>query len=247
MSEQRTTGVTTNPVAAMFSKPTPRTTEAPYLEPEEAAILLESARTYKVDPEGGAFAYMYPLLATFLLTGGRRSEVLGLDVDDVSLSLRKVYIRPNKWRRLKTDGSTRTVPLWPQLRTILEAYFADREREGGLGGLLFPAVREGGKEAMLVDPRKPLAKIAGRAGLNTPVLLHSLRHTYTAQRLQTCDRGRPVAIYTVARELGHRSTAMIEKRYGHLHDRAQAGGTEVVEFRVEHHGEKLRDRLEALV
>ena len=181
-----------------------------------------------MDPEGGAFAYMYPLLATFLLTGGRRSEVLGLDVDDVSLSLRKVYIRPNKWRRLKTDGSTRTVPLWPQLRTILEAYFADREREGGLGGLLFPAVREGGKEAMLVDPRKPLAKIAGRAGLNTPVLLHSLRHTYTAQRLQTCDRGCPVAIYTVARELGHRSTAMIEKRYGHLHDRAQAGGTEVV-------------------
>ena len=39
---------------------------------------------------------------------------------------------------------------------------------------------------------------------------------------------------------------MIEKRYGHLHDRAQAGGTEVVEFRVEHHQEKLKGRLAPL-
>ena len=28
--------------------------------------------------------FAYPLLATFLLTGGRRSEVLGLELDDVS-------------------------------------------------------------------------------------------------------------------------------------------------------------------
>jgi integrase len=34
------------------------------------------------------------------------------------------------------------------------------------------------------------------------------RHTHCAARLQTLDRGAPVGPYTVARELGHDSTAM---------------------------------------
>ena len=259
VSEKRTTGVTANPVAEMFSKPTPDHEKARHLQPEDAAILLESARTYRADADQGAFRFMYPLLATFLLTGGRRSEILGLAVEDVSLSLGRIYIRPNQWRRLKTKGSARTVPLWPQLRTILEQYFADREREGGLGsGLLFPAVvseqerkkaAKAGRtppELMLVDLRKPVTKIAERAGFSEPVLLHSLRHTYTAARIQTCDQGRPVQIYTVARELGHTSTAMIERVYGHLHHRVQAGDPEGVEFRVEHHRDKLAPRLEVL-
>ena len=102
---------------------------------------------------------------------------------------------------------------------------------------------------MLVDVRKPLDRIAARAGFPSDerVRLHQLRHTYTAARMQTCDRGRPVAPYTVARELGHSSTAMIERVYGRLHDRAQGGGSEVVEFKVEHYREELSDRLEALV
>ena len=251
------TGVSRNVVRDMFSKPTPQPKEAAYLEAQDAALLLGSARTYRADAEQGAFQYMHALLATFLLTGGRRSEVLGLLVDDVSLKLNKVYFRPNAYRRLKTTGSIRTVPLWPQLREILGAYFAQREQAGGLGTLLFPAtVREKKREksdekvpeTMLVDLRKPLDRIAGRAGFpeDAPMRLHQLRHTYTAARLQTCDRGRPIAPFTVARELGHSSTAMIEKVYGHLHDRAQDGGVEVVEYRVEHHREKLGERLEAL-
>ena len=54
------------------------------------------------------------------------------------------------------------------------------------------------------------------------------------------------ALYTVARELGHRSTDMIEDRYGHLHDRTELGGKEVVEFQVEEHAKRLNGRLEAL-
>lgn len=53
----------------------------------------------------------------------------------------------------------------------------------------------------------------------------------------------PVAIYTVARELGHRSTSMIEDRYGHLHDRAATGGGEVVEYRLPDHADESVDRL----
>ena len=57
--------------------------------------------------------------------------------------------------------------------------------------------------------------------------------------------GQSVALYTVAREPGHRSPNMIEDRYGHLHDRTELGGKEVVEFRVEEHAERLNGRLEA--
>ncbi len=93
----------------------------------------------------------------------------------------------------------------------------------------------------------PIDHIVTRAGFNNgDVRLHQLRHTYTAARIQTLDRGRPVALYTVARELGHRSLNMIEDRYGHLHDRAEVGGKEVVEFLVQEYEKKLGDRIRAL-
>lgn len=230
-----------NPLADMYSKPTEVSQEAPYLSPAEAALLLESARTYRAPVEDGAFAYMYPLLATFLLTGGRKSEVLGLGVDDVSLRLGKVYVHPNRWRRLKTKSSKRSVPLWPQLREILEEYMIERERTGGLGSLLFPSAR-GETETMISDVRKDPERIAVRAGFpKGHVKLHMLRHTYTAARIQTTEHGKPVHLY-IARELGHRSQTMIEERHGHLHDRA-LDGTDEVSFRIEACGEAMHDRL----
>jgi integrase len=238
--------VNSNPVGDMYAKPTEAKVEPAYLQPDEAALLLESARLYQAPVDDGAFAHMYPLLATFLLTGGRKSEILGLEVDDVSFRLGRVYIRSNAWRRLKTKGSKRSVPLCPQLAEILQEYTLEREQSGGLGSLLFPSSR-GEEERMVRDVRKALDRIGKRAGFpDGHIRLHMLRHTYTAARIQTLDRGAPVALYTVARELGHSSTDMIEDRYGHLHDRAVDGASEVVEFRVEHHREKLADRLKAL-
>src|SRR5690606_25375778 len=108
-----------NPVALMLEKPQPRPQEARWLEPHDAALLLESARTYKPKREDMAMTFAHPLLATFLLTGGRASEVLGLEVEDVSFDRKTITFRPNRWRRLKTGTSFRTVPLWPQLETIL--------------------------------------------------------------------------------------------------------------------------------
>lgn len=251
--------VSANPVAQMYSKPTEPKHEADYLPPEEIALLLESARTYKpavaipqehggeVNPKGNP--HVYPFLATLALTGCRFSEVAGLLVDDVSLNLGKVYIRPNELRRLKTRGSKRAVPLWPQLREILEAYFAEREKSGGLGTLLFPGRGSDadGKERLVTDIRKALGAIAKRAGFpDGSVRPHMLRHSYCAARIQTSDRGRPIAMYTVARELGHSSTSMIEDVYGHLHDRAHDGGTEVVEFRTEHYAAELEEALARL-
>ncbi|MEE9246711.1 MAG: hypothetical protein V3U63_10985, partial [Gemmatimonadota bacterium] len=81
-----------NPVAALMDKPVARRREARWLEVHEAALLLEAARLYK--PQADALPFMYPLVAAFLLTGGRRSEVLGLEVDDVSFDRKVVTFRP---------------------------------------------------------------------------------------------------------------------------------------------------------
>ena len=96
---------------------------------------------------------------------------------------------------------------------------------------------------MITDVRKALDHIGARAGFPKGYIrLKMLRHAYASQRVQTCDRGRPVAMYTVARV----GTDMLEERYLHLHDRTEEGGTEVVEFRVAHHMKALKGKLEGL-
>jgi integrase len=147
-----------NPVAALMEKPEVTRKEARWLEIDQAALYLESARTLPtiVTPSGEAIGaeLAYPLVATFLLTGGRLTEVLGLELDDVSFDRQTVTFRPNSWRRLKTQTSWRVVPLWPQLDTILRAWVFGSRLERG-GRLLFPSAA-GGVEAMLVETRKLL-------------------------------------------------------------------------------------------
>jgi integrase len=70
------------------------------------------------------------------------------------------------------------------------------------------------------------------------------RHTYCSTRLQTLDQGAPVSQFTVTRELGHGGDALVRRIYGHLGDIRHR--SEVVEYRIEQHEERLRDRLVAL-
>ena len=205
----------------------------------EAAQLLDAAKHYEPKRDDLGMPFAYPLIATMLLTGGRRDEVLGLEVDDVSLERKTVTFRPNRWRRLKTKRSHRVVPLWPQLERILRVYFPERERMGG-GTLLFPSFRTG-QEAMLTDIRKLLDAVAKRAGWKEgEITTKMFRHTYISARIQTTHNGAPVAAFTVAREVGHSSTAMIEKVYGHLGQVQHRSA--VVEYRIGQHKKAIRDR-----
>ena len=70
------------------------------------------------------------------------------------------------------------------------------------------------------------------------------RHTYCAARLQTLDTGAPVSTYTVAREMGHGGEAMVRRVYGHLGQVRHRA--EIVEYRVEQHASRLKDKLAAL-
>jgi integrase len=228
-----------NPVATLIDKPCETRHEAGWLEVPDAALFLEAARTHRADARRDPIPFPHALIATFLLTGGRTSEVLGLRVDDLSFDRRTVTFRPNEYRRLKTATSHRSAPLWPQLEEILREYVfgGDQPRSA----LLFPSPRTG---RMIRDTRKLLDALAARSGFERgQVRTRIFRHTYCAARLQTVDRGAPVSPYTVAKELGHGGLSLVERVYGHLGDVRHR--SEVVEFRVEQHS-TLDERLARL-
>jgi integrase len=83
---------------------------------------------------------------------------------------------------------------------------------------------------MITDTRKILRAVAEEADLPTPSLT-MFRHTYATVRLQTTDGGKPVSVWTVARELGHKTIGRIEDTYGHLSTFLRPRW-EVVEYRL---------------
>ena len=236
-----------NPVALLDRGERPRLTRSttPFLEVPDAALLLEAARTYPSTSREPEMRLAHALLATLLLTGGRRSEVLGLELSDISFDRKTVTFRPNRWRgkdgqgrdRLKTEGSERVVPLWSQLEEILRPYVWGRLQAGGV--LLFPSPYMT-PEAPIGDLRDLLDRVAVRAGFpKGRIRARMLRVTYATARLQTLDRGAPVARWTIERELGHGSGKMLESVYGRLGEVRHRA--EAVEYRFEQHFERRGD------
>ena len=225
-----------NPVRALPARHKPQAArgEAFFLEVPDASALLEKCRSVASKRPDLACPFLFELVATYLLTGGRRSEVLGLEVGDIDFTRKLVHFRPNRWRRLKTPKSTRHVPLWPQLEAILRDYLNRRTTAEVMGqapvcSLLFPGETRAGVPGMVRDFRKALALAVTGAEISGAVTPKAFRHTYCSARLQTTDKGAPVALDTVRREMGHGSTAMVERVYGHLGQFRHRG--KVVEYR----------------
>jgi integrase len=216
--------------------------------PRREATWLEAARVIRLQRADLAIPFLYELLATYVLTGGRRAEVLGLEVSDINFERQTVTFRPNAWRRLKSGTSARTVRLWPQLAEVLRRYLNARVRDEVLAGrparrLLFPSGANG-REQMVHDFRKALLQVTRRLGWKDgEVTPKSFRHTYCSARLQTWDRGAPVSIFTVGRELGHGGDSLVKRIYGHLGEHRHR--SEVVKYRVEDFPH-LVERVEAL-
>lgn len=201
--------------------------EAVWLELDEAASLIDVAGEMDRKPAVNHIPFLQPLLATFLLTGGRRSEVFGLEALEIDLDRELVHLRPNRWRPLKRARHRRVVPLWPQLEVIIRRYLMAQPRND----LLFPALTGG----MLHNVRGSLRMALERAGIEKAVTLHTLRHTYAATRIQTTDHGRPISPYTLMRELGHSGLGLIEKTYGHLQATRSRSATVAYERRHDTH------------
>ena len=246
-----------NPVSMLQEKPTGHNgkAEAAFFEVADAALLLEAARVLEARERLNATPGLYPIIATFLLTGGRASEVLGLDVEDVSFDRALIHFRPNEHRGLKTKTSVRLVPLWPQLRDILQEWMYGGETPR-TSGLLFPSSHGD----MVGDLRKSLDSMGKLCGLPPrEVRTRRFRHTYCSARLQTVQRilkpGREpadpdaweyveVSKFQVQKEMGHGGAQLVDRIYGHAQRTPHR--SDVVEYIVEKHREELGDRLRAL-
>ena len=244
-----------DPVGDLLEKPVGSPDEPLWLDTAEAALYLQAAQKCPAEPAATGqppVPFGYELIATYLLSGGRQDEVLGLEVSDVDFAHKLLTFRPNSFRRLKTSTSHRSLPLWPQLERILRTYL--HGPTAPRGRLLFPSNRSTGAERMLTDVRTVLDRVTAHAGTlyvmdrgarrkaePDEVRTKVFRHSYITARLQTLDRGEPVALWTVAREVGHSGPGMIERVYGHLGQVRHRSA--VVEYRVQQHRKVLRGRL----
>lgn len=183
-------------------RPSPSSEPTPFVEVGEAALLLEVAR--RGAHRSRSRTQNYVRLAVHLLTGGRGSEVKGLEKADLDFVDNWVWIRPNATRRNvnKVRGTARRVPMWPQLRAILEEYLAG------------PHVPDGPRLFNGTDCRKWMDEIAADVGWeNKRVRLKVFRVTYASARIQTLDNGAPVSDWTVQQEMGHGSMRMLQEVY----------------------------------
>ena len=161
---------------------------------------------------------------TLIWTGIRRSELLGLQWNDLDLDMALMTTRRSLVRlqngtyvtdEPKTSSGARSLDLAPSTCLILKQHRAGQERDVELLGI--PP-----SQANFVfghpdgTPRSPstvtqqFRRIASRAGLSG-VRLHDLRHTHASLMLQ-----QGTDIKTISTRLGHSSVAFTMDTYAHL-------------------------------
>lgn len=140
-----------------------------------AAIAAVLARADTEAADGGWPAHRIRALAYLIaFTGVRKTEALGLQWAEVDHLGRVVWLRSNKWRRLKTKASGQPVPIAPALGDVL----ADWHPRAG-SELVIPNLgREqpwfhGGPGVKPLDQLAALGRRAGVPGLTFQSLRHS--------------------------------------------------------------------------
>jgi integrase len=134
-----------------------------------------------------------PLVHGALMTGARYGELIALRVRDFSRG--KIHVARSK------SGKARDVVLSEEGVEFFDAFTAGRSPDDPMFGVWSRSAQA-----------RPMREACIRASIE-PVGFHQLRHTWASHAVMN---GMPLMV--VARNLGHTSTAMVEKHYGHLHD-----------------------------
>lgn len=231
LNEKRAITAGLNPVKALKKKPTVKPRKPRFLQVTEAGLLIHAAGHPDCTCDGG-IRFVQELVATYLYTGMRESELYQCCVEDFDFDREIIEVREREAVpdghgrfRLKNEGSQRTLRFAPMLQAILKPYFARCGQSSNQ--LAFPSPN--GRDILLTDTRKLLERVATKAHALAPTAAlkaafadpkvwrtKTFRHTYCTTRLQTLDHGKPIAPFTVSREMGHASLDMVDKVYGHL-------------------------------
>jgi integrase len=137
------------------------------------------------------------LVLAALLTGCRYGELTRLKVSDVRDG--SIFIGQSK------SGKARYVQLTDEGVQFFQRAIA------GKAGSDHVFVRPDGKVWGDSHQQRPFLRAVQRAKLGNDVTFHTLRHSYASKLVQ-----RGVSLMTIAVQLGHRDTRMVEKVYGHL-------------------------------
>jgi integrase len=135
------------------------------------------------------------LVHALLLTGCRYQEVARLRVEDFNPDAGTLHIRQSK------TGKERHVILTDEGQEFFSQLAAGRRGSEPMLGRVW------GKSIQA----RPMAAACERAKIYPPVGLHQLRHTFASLGVMN---GTPLMV--VANALGHTTTRMVEKHYGHL-------------------------------
>jgi integrase len=159
-----------------------------FLSIDEAQRLINAA-----DASGGFKA----LITGALMTGARYGELCAMRVGDYQRG--KIHIPRSK------SGKPRDITLTAEGRAFFTALTIGRPADA----LIF--TRGDGSPWRAQNQMTPMRQTCRAAQINPPIGFHQLRHSYASISIMN---GMPMMI--VAQNLGHASTAMVQKHYGHL-------------------------------
>jgi len=158
------------------------------LSKEQAQALLTTVYNY---PHPSAFLQLrnYAIFATFIFAGLRKTELLALQVADIDLYNRTIFVRSGK------GGKDRVIPIGNTLEDILRKYLTSRGRlKVACGDLFISSKGDNGLTSL------GLKYIVGRIRKASQIkfTLHVLRHTFATLMYEGgCD------ILAISQMLGH--------------------------------------------
>ncbi len=159
------------------------------------------------------------LVWTLAVAGLRVGEATALRVKDINGTIRVRENSPEVGGRkiigpTKTDGSERIVPVPPFLRQLLHDHLDQFQPRWRFTPDAFVFTGEHGGQVRQGNFRKRVfQQAARRVKLNPVPTVHDLRHSSASLWLKA-----GLSTFEVAKLLGHSTTAMVEKTYGHLYE-----------------------------
>lgn len=161
---------------------------------DDCERILRAARNYPW-PSAYARALASTVLGLMLYAGLRRSEVLGLDTEDIDFAAATLSIEHGKGQH---GGRKRFVPIAPELDYLLRQYVREREDRGIVAPSFLTGLK--GRPLGIAGITEIVRRVRVAAGLHFTA--HSLRHSFVTTLIM---RGVPLPV--VRDVAGHRDFA----------------------------------------
>lgn len=173
---------------------------------------------------------MFTFVFTTVMTGLRKSEILGLEWEDVDLdnrilNIRQALVRVDKKllhkQKMKTESSRRKMKISKKLAEILRTYHLERNKERLKTGVKKEALFEGKKKdfvfcrlnGQIYRPEhynEKYNQYLEQAGLPSEYNIHTLRHTFG-----TMQQKNKVDLDIIKEMMGHSTIATTADFYLH--------------------------------